>query len=87
MTGISKPNNMSPGAVIAWAIVGLVLLITLAGLITLFAWNTGVVAALGAFGVAVGQIGFIDAVAINFAIGAVGRIFRPAPKIDLKGKD
>jgi len=83
MTSINKPN-ISPGAVIAWGIVAVIAIVLIAGLVTLFAWNTGVVAALGAFGVAVGKVTFVEAIAINFAIGVIGRVFRPTPKIDLK---
>lgn len=59
-------QGLSPAALFFWFVVGLLLGIAFAGIITLFAWNVGLVAALGAFGVTVGKITFIQAAAINF---------------------
>lgn len=62
------------------ALVILVLLpiiILIGGLITMLAWNLGVVALVAAAGGTVGKIGLITAIFVNFAIGIVARIFRP----------
>lgn len=50
-------------------------LVAVLGLITMFAWNVGVVALVAACGGEVSRISFLAAVAINFAIGVVRRVF------------
>jgi uncharacterized membrane-anchored protein len=54
-------------------------IIALGGLLTLLAWNYGVVAIAAACGASVAKIGFGTAICLNLAIGVVGRIFRRAP--------
>lgn len=53
------------------------IIVAISALITMLAWNLGVVALVAAAGGSVGKIGFITAIFVNFAIGIVARIFRP----------
>lgn len=52
-------------------------IVALGGLITMLAWNYGVVALAAACGSAVAKIGFGTAICVNLAVGVLNRIFRP----------
>lgn len=58
-------------------------IVALAALITMLAWNLGVVALVAATGNSVGTIGFVTAIFVNMAIGVVSRIFR-SPSVTAK---
>lgn len=65
------------GLLVAAVIIVLVAaLVILCGLITMLAWNYGVVALVAACGGSVSKIGLITAVCANLAIGVISRIFR-----------
>lgn len=54
----------------------LVAVVILSGLLTLLAWNVGVVGIAAATGGSVGKISLGIAICVNIAIGIVARIFR-----------
>lgn len=81
----AKGLNQGDGAAgcLLLAIVLLVFLpivVILSGLLTLLAWNVGVVAIVAACGGAVAKIGLGTAICANIALGIVGRIFRGPSK-------
>lgn len=63
-------------------VIGIIgLAVVLGGLLTLLAWNVGVVGIVAAAGGSVGKIGLGIAICANIAIGIVGRIFRPRAEV------
>lgn len=78
---VEAASKAAAGVVIA---VGVVLLLTalvvLSGLLTKFAWNSGVAPAAEAFGHdGVSSIGLVNGIAINLSVGVLGRLFRSSP--------
>lgn len=68
-------------AVALGGLAGALLGVLFVGVITMFAWNVGVVGVVAASGGAVGKIGLLTAIAANFAIGIVARIVWPQGKV------
>lgn len=64
------------GGLVVAAVVGLIgLIVVLSGLLTLLAWNVGVVGIAAALGSQVSTISLGVAICANFAIAIIGRIF------------
>lgn len=64
-------------AAVVIIVLGIAGVLALGAVITKFAWNYGVVKLVAASGGSVAKIGFLTALAVNFAIGIIGRVFRP----------
>lgn len=63
------------GLVISFCILLFVAIVVLSGLLTMLAWNIGVVGIAAALGATVGKISLGIAICANIAIGIIGRIF------------
>jgi hypothetical protein len=70
------------GGLVVAAVVGLIgLIVVLSGLLTLLAWNVGVVGIAAALGTKVATISLGVAICANFAISVISRIFRGPTKV------
>lgn len=78
-------TSIAAGALV---VVGVVLLIAavigLGGVITMLAWNLGVVTIAAACGASVGEIGFVTAIFANIAISILGRIVNGSTRAETK---
>jgi hypothetical protein len=74
--GSSTGADIAVGAIVVALIIAIIAaVVLLSGLITLLAWNVGVVGIAAALGATVGKISLGIAICANFAIGIIGRIF------------
>lgn len=77
-----KKNDLTGGEwclLVGLGLLAFAALIVLSGLLTLVAWNVGVVGIVAAAGGSAGKITLGIAICANIAIGIVSRIFRPTP--------